>query len=93
MRIYRENFRPSKILAKPYSLVSIGAIADEDPVEARRQSTSSAMAMLRMFQRKPFALLPPDEVAAFQAICKSARLLSSIPIKPFMVLLMRSQKV
>ena len=24
------------------------------------------MAMLRMFQRKPFALLPPDEVAAFQ---------------------------
>jgi len=66
MRIYRENFRPSKILAKPYSLVSIGAIADEDPVEARRQSTSSAMAMLRMFQRKPFALLPPDEVAAFQ---------------------------
>ena len=66
VRIYRENFRPSKILAKPYSLVSIGAIADEDPVEARRQSTSSAMAMLRMFQRKPFALLPPDEVAAFQ---------------------------
>ena len=66
MRIYRENFRPSKILAKPYSLVSIGAIADKDPVEARRQSTSSAMAMLRMFQRKPFALLPPDEVAAFQ---------------------------
>lgn len=66
MRIYRENFRPSKILAKPYSLVSIGAIADEDPVEARCQSTSSAMAMLRMFQRKPFALLPPDEVAAFQ---------------------------
>ena len=66
MRIYRENFRPSQFLAKPYSLVSIGTIADEDPVEARRQSTSSAMAMLRMFQRKPFALLPPDEVAAFQ---------------------------
>ena len=67
MRIYRENFRPSHFLAKPYSLVSIGAIADEDPVEARRQSTSSAMAMLRMFQRQPFALLPPDEVAAFQS--------------------------
>lgn len=47
-------------------MVSIGAIADEDPIEARHQSISSAMAMLRMFQRKPFALLPPDEVAAFQ---------------------------
>ncbi|MDW5443382.1 LLM class flavin-dependent oxidoreductase [Polaromonas sp. SM01] len=67
MRIYRENFRPSRFLAKPYSLVSIGAIADEDSAEARRQSTSSAMAMLRMFQRKPFALLPPEEVEACQS--------------------------
>ena len=67
MRIYRENFRPSQYLAEPYSLVSIGAIADEDPAEARRQSASTAMAMLRMFQRKSFALLPPEEVEAFQA--------------------------
>jgi luciferase family oxidoreductase group 1 len=67
MRIYRENFRPSPFLAAPYSLVSIGVIADEDPAEARRQSTSTAMAMLRMFQRKPFALFPPEEVEAFQA--------------------------
>lgn len=65
MRIYRENFRPSIYLDKPYSLVSVGAIADEDPAEARRQATSTAMAMLRMFQRQPFALLPPEEVAAF----------------------------
>lgn len=67
MRIYRENFRPSVYLDQPYSLVSIGAIADEDPEEARRQATSTAMAMLRMFQRKPFALLPPEEVAAYPA--------------------------
>jgi luciferase family oxidoreductase group 1 len=66
MRIYRDNFRPSPFLAEPYSLVSIGAIADEDPAEARRQSASTAMAMLRMFQRKPFALLPPEEVESFQ---------------------------
>ena len=67
LRIYRENFRPSPFLAEPYSLVSIGAIADDDPAEARRQSTSTAMAMLRMFQRKSFALLPPEEVEDFQA--------------------------
>ncbi|MET4061299.1 luciferase family oxidoreductase group 1 [Arthrobacter sp. UYP6] len=66
MRIYRENFRPSVYLDKPYSLVSIGAIADEDPAEARRQATSTAMAMLRMFTRKPFALLSPEEVAAYR---------------------------
>ncbi|MDI9915376.1 MsnO8 family LLM class oxidoreductase [Rhodococcus sp. IEGM 1379] len=67
MRIYRENFQPSQPLNEPYSLVSIGAVANEDRVEARRQSTSTAMAMLRMFQRKSFALLPPEEVEAFQA--------------------------
>lgn len=66
LRIYRENFRPSRYLDEPYSLVSVGAIADEDPAEARRQSSSTAMAMLRMFQRKPFSLLPPEEVEAFQ---------------------------
>lgn len=67
LRIYRESFRPSSALAEPYSMVSVGAVADEDRVEARRQSASSAMAMLRMFQRKSFLLLPPDEVEAFQA--------------------------
>lgn len=66
MRIYRENFRPSSFLDEPYSLVSVGAIADDDPAEARRQSATTAMAMLRMFQRKPFSIYPPEEVEAFQ---------------------------
>jgi luciferase family oxidoreductase group 1 len=67
LRIYRENFRPSEFLDEPYSLVSVGAVADEDPAEARRQSATTAMAMLRMFQRKTFSLYPPEEVEAFQA--------------------------
>ncbi|WP_104109656.1 LLM class flavin-dependent oxidoreductase [Arthrobacter sp. N199823] len=67
LRIYRENFRPSSFLAEPYSLVSVGVVADEDRVEARRQSASGAMAMLRMFQGKPYSLLPPEEVEAYQA--------------------------
>ncbi len=67
MRLYRENFRPSRILAEPYSLVSVSAIADTDPVEARRQSASWAMAMMRMFQRKTYSLLPPEEVEAYPA--------------------------
>ncbi len=67
LRIYRENFRPSQFLAEPYSLVSVGVVANEDRVEARRQSASGAMAMLRMFQGKPYSLLPPDEVEAYQA--------------------------
>lgn len=67
MRIYRENFRPSSFLEEPYSLVSVGVVVDEDRIEARRQSASGAMAMLRMFQGKSFSLLPPEEVKACQA--------------------------
>jgi len=59
MRIYRENFRPSPFLDKPYSLVSVGVVANDDPVEARRQSATAALAMLRMFQRKTFSIFPP----------------------------------
>jgi luciferase family oxidoreductase group 1 len=67
MRIYRENFRPSPFLDKPYSLVSVGVVANDDPVEARRQSATAALAMLRMFQRKTFSIFPPEEVEAFRA--------------------------
>ncbi|AXK44860.1 LLM class flavin-dependent oxidoreductase [Brachybacterium saurashtrense] len=65
LRLYRENFRPSVALAEPYVLVSVSAAAHDDAEEARRQATSSAMAMLRMFTRQPFALLPPEEVAQY----------------------------
>ncbi|QHK20605.1 MsnO8 family LLM class oxidoreductase [Pseudarthrobacter psychrotolerans] len=67
LRIYREQFRPSEFLGEPYSLVSVGAVADEDPVEARRQSATTAMGMLRMFQRKSFSIFSPEEVEAFEA--------------------------
>lgn len=62
MRLYRESFRPSQHLAEPYALVSVGAMADDDPEQARRQSMTGAMAMLRMFQGKDYSLLPPEEV-------------------------------
>ena len=67
MRLYRESFQPSDVLSEPYTLVSVGVVADDDAEEARRQAASSAMAMLRMFQRKPYSLLPPQEVEAYPA--------------------------
>ncbi|MGP9489055.1 LLM class flavin-dependent oxidoreductase [Glutamicibacter sp. AOP3-A1-12] len=65
MRIYRDNFEPSEVLDAPYSMVSVTAVADEDPNEAKHQASSMAMAMLRMFKRESFTLLSPEEVAAF----------------------------
>ncbi|MGO1884855.1 MAG: LLM class flavin-dependent oxidoreductase [Citricoccus sp.] len=67
MRLYREEFTPSSVLDRPYSRVSVSAIASDDAAEARREASTSAMAMLRMFKREPYALLSPEEVAAYEA--------------------------
>ncbi|WP_244650609.1 LLM class flavin-dependent oxidoreductase [Plantibacter sp. CFBP 13570] len=75
LRIYRDAFRPSPALAKPRVMVSVSVAAHDDPEEARRQTSSTAMAMLRMFQRKPYALLSPEEVAAYPATLDERRVL------------------
>ncbi|WP_043497152.1 LLM class flavin-dependent oxidoreductase [Georgenia sp. SUBG003] len=77
VRLYRESFRPSDVLDEPYTLVSVGVVADDDPDEAGRQAASSAMAMLRMFQRKPYGLLPPEEVEAYPATLQERQILDS----------------
>ncbi|GAB2495098.1 LLM class flavin-dependent oxidoreductase [Promicromonospora xylanilytica] len=64
LRIYRENFTASDVLDRPYSLVSVSTMVAEDAAEARREASTSAMAMLRMFKREPYALLSPEDVAA-----------------------------
>lgn len=75
MRLYRENFQPSEILSEPHSLLSVGAVAHDDPLEARRQARTAAMAMLRMFQRKDYSLLPPEEVEAYPATAQEQQIL------------------
>lgn len=75
MRLYRESFQPSAVLAEPYSLVSIGAVAHDDPAEARRQARTAAMAMLLMFTRKGYKLLPPEEVEAYSPTLQEQQIL------------------
>lgn len=67
LRTYRENFRPSKVLDHPHTLVSVSAVVAEDLEQARREASSGAMAMLRMFKRESYIMLPPDEVEAYPA--------------------------
>ena len=67
LRIYRDNFAPSKVLGAPYVMVSLSAIASRDAEFAKAEATSTAMAMLRMFKRESFKLLDPKEVAEYPA--------------------------
>lgn len=75
-RLYRESFQPSEVLAEPYTLVSVGVVAEDDPAEARRQARTAAMAMLRMFQGQSYSLLSPEEVEAYPATLQEQEVLN-----------------
>ena len=77
LRIYREQFQPSATLSEPYALASVPVAIAEDPAEARRQSRSAAMAMLRMFKRESFLLLAPDAVEEYQPTAQERQILDA----------------
>jgi luciferase family oxidoreductase group 1 len=54
---YRERFRPSAALAKPYAMVAMNVIAAETDEEARRLATSLEQAFLNLRRGRP-GLLP-----------------------------------
>lgn len=83
MRIYRENFIPSELLDRPYSLVSVSTMVAEDAAAAKREASTSAMAMLRMFKREPYALLSPEEVAAYPATANEQAILDMYTNRAF----------
>ncbi|MBC7304670.1 MAG: LLM class flavin-dependent oxidoreductase [Nocardia sp.] len=83
LRLYRQEFRPSEALAEPRTLLSVPAAISEDPAEAERQARTSAMAMLRMFQREGYLLLPPDEVEAYSATTQQQQILDAYTNRSF----------
>nr|WP_189307584.1 LLM class flavin-dependent oxidoreductase [Streptomyces albospinus] len=62
--LYRASFRPSEVLAEPYALIGVSALAAEDEREARRQVLTGALAMLRLRTGRPGLVPTPEEAAA-----------------------------
>lgn len=77
LRLYRQEFQPSAALAEPRTILSVPTAISDDPAEAKRQARTSAMAMLRMFKREGYLLLPPDEVEAFPATPRERQVLDA----------------
>jgi luciferase family oxidoreductase group 1 len=57
--LYRERFRPSTVLPKPYLLVAVQVIAAETDAAARRLFTTPQQRLLRAIRGEPVELLPP----------------------------------
>jgi luciferase family oxidoreductase group 1 len=58
-QLYRECFRPSEVLRKPYLMVAVQVIAAETDLAARRLLTTPQQRFLRLIRNQPVELLPP----------------------------------
>jgi luciferase family oxidoreductase group 1 len=59
LKIYRDEFRPSESLAKPYAMPCVNVIAAETDEEARRLFTSIQQAFINLRRNRPGLLPPP----------------------------------
>jgi luciferase family oxidoreductase group 1 len=57
--LYREEFRPSEVLRKPYFMVAVQVIAADTDAAARRLFTTPQQRFLRLIRNQPVELLPP----------------------------------
>src|SRR4051794_13782337 len=65
LALYRESFRPSEVLDRPYASIGVAALAAEDPEQARRQVLAGALGMLRLRTGRPGLVPTPEEAEAY----------------------------
>jgi luciferase family oxidoreductase group 1 len=58
-QLYRDQFRPGKVLQKPYFMVAVQVIAAETDAAARHLFTTPQQRFLRLIRNQPVELLPP----------------------------------
>jgi luciferase family oxidoreductase group 1 len=58
-QLYRDQFKPSATLRKPYLMVAVAVIAAETDAEARRLFTTAQQRFLQLIRNQPIELLPP----------------------------------
>ncbi|MFD7168607.1 LLM class flavin-dependent oxidoreductase [Streptomyces violascens] len=64
--LYRDSFRPSAILDAPYALIGVSALAADDEKEARRQTLTNALSMVRLRTGRPGLVPTPEEAESYQ---------------------------
>jgi luciferase family oxidoreductase group 1 len=65
LALYRQNFRPSQWLDKPYAMVAVNAICADTDEHARWLAGPAALSFLRLRAGRPEPLATPEEAAAY----------------------------
>jgi luciferase family oxidoreductase group 1 len=59
VQLYRQSFRPSEVLHRPYLMVAVQVLAAETDAAAGRLFTTPQQRFLRLIRNQPVELLPP----------------------------------
>jgi luciferase family oxidoreductase group 1 len=65
LALYRQNFRPSRWLERPYAMVAVNAICADTDERAEWLSGPAALSFLRLRQGMPQPLASPEEAAGY----------------------------
>jgi len=65
LALYRQHFRPSEILERPYAMVAAAVVCAETDERARWLAGSGALSFLRLRSGRPGPLPSPEEAAAY----------------------------
>ncbi len=65
MRAYRDNFQPSKMLARPYAILAVAAMCADDAQEAERIAATADLNIVRRAKSDYLPLESPDAAQSF----------------------------
>jgi luciferase family oxidoreductase group 1 len=65
LALYREVFRPSAVLDRPYAMIGAAALCAPTDAEARRLALPGALSFLELRRGRPTVLPTPEEAAAY----------------------------
>jgi luciferase family oxidoreductase group 1 len=66
LALYREKFRPSAVLDKPYTMIGASVLVADSDEDARRLALPSLLQFLRLRQGRPGVVPTPEEAAAHE---------------------------
>jgi luciferase family oxidoreductase group 1 len=66
LALYRETFRPSEALDKPYAMVAASVLAADTDERARYLAGPSALSFVRLRSGRPGPVPSPEEAAAYE---------------------------
>jgi luciferase family oxidoreductase group 1 len=73
LALYRQDFRPSKRLDKPYAMLALNVVGADSQAEARRLFTTQQQSFVRLRRGQPGLVPPPiDDIEAFWSPAEKA---------------------